>query len=59
MNFKTMNDIKKNEKKDKKATESYTGGERSGLAVENPSDPLSDIVNQARQNTTGKESYIK
>ena len=53
MNFKTMNDVRNDKKKDPKTTESYTGGEKSGLAVENPNDPLSDLVNKAKQNTNG------
>jgi len=31
------------EKADKKTTESYTGGEKSGMAVENPDDILGAI----------------
>ena len=39
--FRTLGDIHKEDKEkngDKKKTESYTGGEKSGMAVENPDD---------------------
>ena len=36
-------------KGDKKNTESYTGGEKSGMAVENPDD-INGIVEQAKKN---------
>eukprot|EP00927_Polykrikos_kofoidii_P060108 TRINITY_DN55171_c0_g1_i1.p1 TRINITY_DN55171_c0_g1~~TRINITY_DN55171_c0_g1_i1.p1 ORF type:complete len:242 (+),score=40.28 TRINITY_DN55171_c0_g1_i1:158-883(+) len=35
-NFASLSDLKKKDEVDKKATTSYTGGEKSGLAVENP-----------------------
>eukprot|EP01066_Platyproteum_vivax_P008749 Platyproteum_vivax@DN3749_c0_g1_i1.p1 len=38
MNFRSLNDLRKDEEKPKKVTESYTGGEKSGLSVENPND---------------------
>jgi len=34
---RTLGDLSKDDKKDDKATESYAGGERSGLAIQNPS----------------------
>lgn len=39
--FRSLGDIRKEEEAKKgnsKATESYTGGEKSGMAVENPDD---------------------
>jgi hypothetical protein len=58
MNFRTMADMRKeNDKKKKKNpknTESYTGGEKSGLAVENNADDdISSLVAKARQNSKG------
>ena len=47
--FKTLDDYKKEGKggkNEKKKTESYTGGGKSGMAVEN--NDLENIVNQAR-----------
>ena len=41
--FKTLDDYKKDDDKKKKTT-SYTGGEKSGMAVENPDDDLESIV---------------
>jgi hypothetical protein len=43
--FRTLDDINKNNKKDgdSKKTESYTGGEKSGMAVENPDDIMGVI----------------
>lgn len=42
MNIKGFNDIKKDDKpkKDKKVTDSYIGGQSSGLNVENPDDDV-------------------
>jgi UBX domain-containing protein 1 len=37
-NFGSLSDLRKKEEDDKKVTTSYTGGEKSGLAVENPDD---------------------
>jgi UBX domain-containing protein 1 len=45
-----LGDFKKKDDDEKKKTTSYTGGEKSGLAVENPSD---DLVRKAMQG--GKE----
>ena len=46
--FKTLDDYKnKEEKGDKKKTESYTGGEKSGMAVENPDD-ISEVLKKAK-----------
>jgi hypothetical protein len=42
----------KNDKDDKKKTTSYTGGEKSGMAVENPDD-IEALVQKAREG--GKE----
>lgn len=39
--FRSLADVRKEENKekaDKKNTESYTGGEKSGMAIENPDD---------------------
>jgi len=38
----SLDDLKKKEEEDKKKTTSYIGGEKSGLAVENPPDPQED-----------------
>ena len=47
--FKTLGDYKKDDKDDKKKrTTAYAGGEKSGMAVENPSD-IDGIVEKARQ----------
>jgi hypothetical protein len=48
--FRSLADIRKEDKgskgdKDKK-TESYTGGEKSGMAVENPDD-IEGVIKQA------------
>ena len=52
MKLTGMKDIRTdNKKKDPKTTESYTGGEKSGLAVENRGDDFDDLINKARQNT--------
>eukprot|EP00403_Amphidinium_massartii_P010341 CAMPEP_0178419766 /NCGR_PEP_ID=MMETSP0689_2-20121128/25780_1 /TAXON_ID=160604 /ORGANISM="Amphidinium massartii, Strain CS-259" /LENGTH=240 /DNA_ID=CAMNT_0020041215 /DNA_START=135 /DNA_END=853 /DNA_ORIENTATION=- len=37
-NFASLSDIRKKEEEDKKDTESYEGGSRSGLAIQNPGD---------------------
>lgn len=42
----------KGKKKNKRQTESYIGGEKSGLAVQNPGDDLDGIVNQAKQHSS-------
>ena len=44
----------KDDDKKKKTTSSYTGGEKSGLAVEHPED-LENIVEQARQGGRSQE----
>ena len=51
--YKTLGDYKKDEKDAKKKTTAYVGGEKSGMAVENPSD-IDGIVEKARQG--GKEA---
>jgi UBX domain-containing protein 1 len=43
-----LGDYKKDDKKDKKVTTSYAGGEKSGMAVENPTD-IDGIVEKAKQ----------
>ena len=51
--FRSLEDIRKEEKKgggDKKTTESYTGGEKSGMAVENPDD-IDGVIKQAKENS--------
>jgi len=54
--FRTLDDLKgkdKDKKKDeKKKTESYTGGEKSGLAVENP---VNDIIKRAKEDSKEQE----
>ena len=47
--FRTLGDLNKDDSKgDKKTTESYTGGEKSGMAVENPDD-INGIVAKAKE----------
>ena len=49
--FRSLADIRKEEKAnkgDKKTTESYTGGEKSGMAVENPDD-IEGVIKQAQE----------
>ena len=41
--------------KDKKTTESYTGGEKSGMAVENPDD-IDGVINQAKANSEKRKA---
>ena len=49
--FRTLDDYKsKDNKDDKKAKDSYTGGAKSGMAVENPDD-INGIVDKAEQNS--------
>lgn len=43
-----LGDFKKDDKDAKKKTTSYAGGEKSGMAVENPDD-IDGIVEKARQ----------
>ena len=43
-------DLNKDKKTDKKVTESYTGGEKSGMAVENPDD-VEGVIKQAHLNS--------
>lgn len=38
MPIASMDDIRKKEEEDKKATQSYAGGDKSGLAIQNPGD---------------------
>ena len=49
--FKTLDDLKNPNDKDKnkKTTNSYAGGDKSGLAIENPEDKkmVQQILNQA------------
>ena len=56
MNFKSMAEMRKEQekgnKRSKRATESYIGGEKSGLAVQNPDNDLDGIVNQAKQHSS-------
>ncbi|CAD8073851.1 unnamed protein product [Paramecium sonneborni] len=48
--FKTLDDLKKGDKeeKQKKTSNSYAGGEKSGLSVENP-DGYDELINKAKQ----------
>lgn len=48
-NVKGFGDYGKDKKDDKKKKESYIGGEKSGLAVEDADDDLEKIVKQAKQ----------
>jgi len=59
--FRTLDDLKgnkkddkKDKKDDKKKTESYIGGEKSGLAVENP-DSVDEIVRRAQADSREME----
>ena len=45
-------------KGDKKNTESYSGGEKSGMAVENPDD-IMGIVDKAKNNSKNKKEEEK
>ena len=49
MNIRGLGDVKKEikDEKNKKNRETYAGGESSGLAIENPNDISSKIVNKA------------
>ena len=51
--FTSLDDLKKkakkDEKKDDKSTESYSGGEKSGLAVSRRDDPLDALMEKAKQ----------
>lgn len=46
--IKGLADYKKDDKNEKKKTTSYVGGEKSGMAVENPDD-IDAIVEKAKQ----------
>ena len=55
--FRSLQDIRKEEEAKKgssKNTESYTGGEKSGMAVENPDD-IDGIVKQAKENSQNRQ----
>jgi len=55
--FRTLDDLKKEnnqDKKDKKTTDFYTGGEKSGLAVEGGDDNIQGILKKAQENSKGK-----
>lgn len=43
-----LGDYKKDDDKSKKKTTAYTGGEKSGMAVENPDD-IEGIIEKAKQ----------
>ena len=47
--FKTLDDYNKKGKSEK-VTESYTGGEKSGMAVENPDD-IEGVLKKAKENS--------
>lgn len=56
--FRSLADVRKEaegNKGDKKKNESYTGGEKSGMAVENPDD-IEGVIKQAQQNSENKKS---
>ncbi|CAD8171717.1 unnamed protein product [Paramecium pentaurelia] len=48
--FKTLDDLKKNDKDEKKqkTSNSYAGGEKSGLSIENPDD-YNELINKAKE----------
>jgi UBX domain-containing protein 1 len=48
--FRTLDDVNKNNKKTEKVNESYTGGEKSGMAVENPDD-IEGVLKKAKENS--------
>ena len=52
--FRSLADVRKEEEKKKgdpgKKTESYAGGEKSGMAIENPDD-IEGVINQAKLNS--------
>ncbi|KFH05400.1 UBX domain-containing protein [Toxoplasma gondii MAS] len=51
MSIRSLSDLQRREDGEKKNTSSFTGGERSGLAVENPSDeesPIGDFAHAVR-----------
>ena len=52
--FRSLDDIRKEEEGKKgggkKANESYTGGEKSGMAVENPDD-IDGVIQKAKENS--------
>ncbi|CAD8160810.1 unnamed protein product [Paramecium pentaurelia] len=51
--FKTLDDLKKGDKdeKQKKTSNSYAGGEKSGLSIQNPDD-YDELINKAKQGGT-------
>jgi hypothetical protein len=50
MNFKTLDDLKKKEERGGRPADFYTGGGKSGLAVESPDD-VKNILMKAKENT--------
>jgi len=55
-NFKTLDDYKSKEvPADKKKNESYTGGEKSGMAVENPDD-IMGVIDKAKINSEARKT---
>lgn len=52
-----LGDYKKDDKKGKKTTEAYAGGDQSGIAVEN--DDIESIVQKARQGGRGGNEESK
>lgn len=54
MPFASLDDIKKKEEEDTKGTNSYVGGEKSGLAVHNPSDDKDEEVWKRMQEVAGR-----
>jgi len=55
--FRTLDDLKKEnskDKRDKKTTDFYAGGEKSGLAVEGGDDNVQGILKKAQENSRGK-----
>ena len=55
--FRTLGDLNKDSKpgdKDKKNTESYTGGEKSGMAVENPDD-IMGVIEKAKKGSEARK----
>lgn len=50
--FTTLDDLKKGKDDGKKKTEAYSGGQKSGMAVEHPGD---DLINKAKDDM-GKDA---
>eukprot|EP00413_Alexandrium_margalefii_P045041 CAMPEP_0204604154 /NCGR_PEP_ID=MMETSP0661-20131031/57688_1 /ASSEMBLY_ACC=CAM_ASM_000606 /TAXON_ID=109239 /ORGANISM="Alexandrium margalefi, Strain AMGDE01CS-322" /LENGTH=247 /DNA_ID=CAMNT_0051615289 /DNA_START=83 /DNA_END=824 /DNA_ORIENTATION=+ len=51
-NFASLDSLKKKEEEDKKATTSYAGGDKSGLAIQNPGDEEKDNWEKMQENSS-------